>query len=43
MMTKLPEPDVLLEEIKSAVNDNEWSIRELVDLVDELTVFADTF
>lgn len=36
-------PEDLIEEIKSAVDNNEWSLRELNNLVDELAEFAANF
>jgi len=43
MKTKLPNWADLVEQIKTSVEENDWSIKELYSLIDELHSFAEKF
>lgn len=39
----IPEPDIVLERIKQAIENNQWSLRELNNLIGELVEFEGNF
>jgi len=43
MKTKLPHWADLAEQIKTSVEENDWSIKEVTNLIDELETFTVDF